>query len=155
MLKFPPAITFILKGSIRQCCSKPKTSKDLQLLCFGTEIFWAGPRQFRLQYQSFRFHLIWGRNGTEMEPTKKIQTTPRKPCTETLVSRSRNQNRSSYQNRYRGTAGAEASVPKSGMKWKICTVPTLVSVCLRTDPRLGILMVANSIRLTIARIGQD
>ena len=27
-----------------------------------------GSSQFRFQYQSFRFHLIWNRNSTEMKP---------------------------------------------------------------------------------------
>ena len=29
-----------------------------------------------------------------------------------------------YQNRYRGTAGTKALVPKPGLNWKISTVPT-------------------------------
>ena len=60
-----------------------------------------GSSQFRFQYQSFRFHLIWGQNGAKMEPKwnrtstkmRQMQITPWKPCTETLVSRIRNQNR--------------------------------------------------------------
>ena len=48
-----------------------------------------GSSQFRFQYQSFRFHLIWSRNGTIMEPNQYWNKTnannPWKPCTETLV----------------------------------------------------------------------
>ena len=59
-----------------------------------------GSSQFRFQYQSFRFHLIWGWNWTEMEPKwnqnstkmRQLQITPWKPCTDTLVSRIRKQN---------------------------------------------------------------
>ena len=50
-----------------------------------------------------------------------MQIAPWKPCTLTLVPRSRNQNR--YHGTT-GTAGTAASV--SGLNWKICTVPTLI-----------------------------
>ena len=40
--------------------------KEPQLLYFGTENFEQFTSQIRFQYQSFKFHLIWSRNGTEM-----------------------------------------------------------------------------------------
>ena len=91
-----------------------------------------GSSQFRFQYQSFRFHLIWSWNWTEMEPKwnqnstkmrqlQNLKTLYRNPGIENKEPELR------YQNRYRGTAGTEASVPKPGLNWKIRTVPTLLA----------------------------
>ena len=49
---------------------KPKIRKNPQVLSFGTENFEQGSSQFRFQYESFRFQLIWSQNGTEMEPNQ-------------------------------------------------------------------------------------
>ena len=65
----------------------------------------------------------WNRISTKMT---KMQIARWKPCTLTLVPRSRNQNR--YHGTT-GTAGTAASVP--GLNWKICTVPTLI-ICIQS-----------------------
>ena len=73
----------------------------------------------------------WNRNRTELVKMRKMKIILWKPCTKTLVSRSKNQNREPeprYQNRYCETTGAEVSVPKPRLNWKISTVPTLLNI---------------------------
>ena len=48
-----------------------KYRKNQNFCILGQQILSSlGSRQFRFQYQSFRFHLIWGRNRAEMEPNQ-------------------------------------------------------------------------------------
>ena len=90
-------------------------------LCAGSPSL--GLILFRFQHQSSRFYLIWQRNGTKMVPKwnrtstkkRKIQMIPWEPCTEALVSSIRNELR--YRNRYRESAGTEATVPGPNHKF--------------------------------------
>ena len=51
---------------------KPKIPKEPPLLYFSTENFEQSRFQtFRFIYESFRFHLIWSGNGTELHVVQK------------------------------------------------------------------------------------
>ena len=88
-----------------------------------------GSSHFRFHYQSFRFRLIWSRNGTEMELKQyQIEIYVNNPL-KTLYRKHEIKNQEpkpKHQNLYRGTAGTEASIPKMGLNWEIGTIPTLM-----------------------------
>ena len=59
---------FYIAGKYFFCSAGPKLkiSKEPSILYFATASL--GSSQSRFQYQSFKVHLIWNQNGTEMEP---------------------------------------------------------------------------------------